>query len=251
MLFGLEDIRMRRVFIDQEEAGDDRKRREHARLNMLLAYCEAARCRRRLLLEYFGEASNDCGNCDVCRAPGVRIDATAEARKVLDAVRSTGERFGAGRVIEALGETGRRKEAWQSLIRQMVGAGLLSHDVRGYGGLEIAAGGRAVLRGETRFECRPLEVTKPAKREARAERFAAQPEENRTLIASLKALRLRLSKERGVPPYVIFSDKSLIDMAERRPRNETEFGEVHGVGAVKLKDFAALFLDAINDADAA
>ena len=86
MLFGLEDIRMRRVFIDQEDAGEDRKRREHARLNMLLAYCEASRCRRQLLLQYFGEASEPCGNCDACLEPRERIDSTEDARKVLAAV---------------------------------------------------------------------------------------------------------------------------------------------------------------------
>jgi ATP-dependent DNA helicase RecQ len=247
MLFGLEDIRMRRVFIDQEDAGEDRKRREHARLAMLLAYCEASRCRRQILLEYFGEASSPCGNCDACRAPSVRIDATAQARLVLEAVRATGERFGAARVIEALGQTSRKKEEWQSLIRQMVGAGLLRHDMQGYGGLEMAEAGRKLLRDEGRFECTPFVPRAKARRAAGAERFAGLPEDNRVLIESLKALRLGLAKARGVPPYVIFSDRSLIDMAERRPRTEHEFGEVHGVGAAKLKDFAETFLRAIAD----
>jgi ATP-dependent DNA helicase RecQ len=251
MLFGLEDIRMRRVFIDQEDAGEDRKRREHARLAMLLAYCEASRCRRRILLEYFGEAAGPCGNCDVCRAPSERVDATAEARRLLEAVRATGERFGAGRIIEALGETSRKKEEWQSLIRQMVGAGLLRHDIQGYGGLEMAEAGRALLRGQGRFECTPFAPRVKTKRAAGAERFAGLPEDNRVLIESLKALRLSLAKTRRVPPYVIFSDRSLIDMAERRPRTTHEFGEVHGVGAAKLRDFAAAFLRAIAAHDGA
>ncbi len=131
----------------------------------------------------------------------------------------------------------------------MVGAGLLRHDVGGYGGLEPTEAGRALLRGDGRFEARPFVALPKPKREARAERFAAQPEENRTLIATLKALRLRLAKERQVPPYVIFSDRSLIDMAERRPSSPREFAEVHGVGAVKLKDFAQTFLDAIRSHD--
>jgi ATP-dependent DNA helicase RecQ len=266
MLFGLEDIRMRRVFIDEEDAGEDRKRREHARLNMLLAYCEASGCRRQLLLQYFGETSGPCGNCDTCLDPRARIDATDDARRVLAAVKATGQRFGAGHIVdvllgnrtertigahEGLAEfgtgQGRKKEAWQSLIRQMTGSGLLRHDMQGYGGLEIAAGGHALLRGEGTFESRPFEPRVKPKREARAERFAQLPEDNRVLIASLKALRLRLSKERRVPPYVIFSDRSLIDMAERRPQTAEEFGEVHGVGAAKLKDFATIFLRAIEE----
>jgi len=247
MLFGLEDIRMRRVFIDQEDAGEDRKRREHARLNMLLAYCEASSCRRQMLLQYFGEASQPCGNCDPCREPAVRIDSTEDARKILTAVRATGERFGAIKVIEALGETSRKKEDWQSLIRQMVGDGLLRHDMQGYGGLEMTDKGRALLRGEGSFESRPFKPQARSKKAARAEVIAEQSDDDQALIAMLKALRMRLAKEKRVPPYVIFSDKSLIDMARLRPRDESEFGMVHGVGAAKLKDFATIFLRAIRE----
>ena len=247
MLFGLEDIRMRRVFIDQEDAGEDRKRREHARLNMLLAYCEASRCRRQMLLRYFGEASEPCGNCDVCLEPSVRIDSTEDACKILIAVRETGERFGAIKVIEALGETSRKKEDWQSLIRQMVGDGLLRHDTQGYGGLEMTDKGRALLRGDGSFESRPFRPTPRSKKAARAEVIAEQSDDDQALIVALKALRLRLAKEKRVPPYVIFSDKSLIDMARLRPRDESEFGMVHGVGAAKLNDFATIFLRAIRE----
>jgi ATP-dependent DNA helicase RecQ len=247
MLFGLEDIRMRRVFIDQEDAGDERKRREHARLNMLLAYCEASRCRRQLLLSYFGEASEPCGNCDPCREPSERIDSTEDARKILAAMSATGERFGAIRIIEALADNSRKKEEWQSLIRQMAGDGLLRHDLQGYGGLEMTEKGRALLRGDGMFESRPFKPRELTKRQVRTGQIGEQSDIDQTLIASLKALRLCLARERRVPPYVIFSDRSLIDMAQRRPKNEREFGEVHGVGAAKLKDFAAIFLRAIGD----
>ena len=247
MLFGLEDIRMRRVFIDQEDAGEDRKRREHARLNMLLAYCEASRCRRQILLQYFGELSEPCGNCDPCREPAVRIDSTEDARKILTAVRATGERFGAVRVIESLADNSRKKEEWQSLIRQMMGDGLLRHDAQGYGGLETTNKGRDLLGGKGTFESRPFKAPPRSKKSARADVIAEQSDDDQSLIASLKALRLRLAKEKRVPPYVIFSDKSLIDMARLRPRDESEFGMVHGVGAAKLKDFAAIFLRAIRE----
>jgi len=266
MLFGLEDIRMRRVFIDQEDAGEERKRREHARLNMLLAYCEASRCRRQLLLEYFGEQAEPCGNCDVCREPSVRVDATEDARKILAAIHGTGERYGAGHIIDVLlgnrtermseahvaldvfGKgTLRKKDEWQSIIRQMAGEGLLRHDLQGYGGLEIAEKGHALLRGTGTFEARPVKPRERTKRQARAEQIAEQSEADQSLIAALKALRMRLAKEKRVPPYVIFSDKSLIDMAQLRPRDESEFGMVHGVGAAKLKDFGKVFLAAIRE----
>ncbi|MBS0279179.1 MAG: DNA helicase RecQ [Proteobacteria bacterium] len=266
MLFGLEDIRMRRVFIDQEDAGEERKRREHARLNMLLAYCEASRCRRQLLLEYFGEQAQPCGNCDVCREPSERIDATEDARKILAAIRGTGERFGAGHIIDVLlgnhtermteahaaldvfGKGAlRKKDEWQSLIRQMAGDGLLRHDLQGYGGLEIAEKGHALLRGHGAFEARPIKPRERTKRQARAEQIAAQSDADPSLIAALKALRMQLARERRVPPYVIFSDRSLIDMAQLRPRDASEFGMVHGVGAAKLKDFGQVFLKTIRE----
>jgi ATP-dependent DNA helicase RecQ len=214
---------------------------------MLLAYCEASRCRRQLLLSYFGEASEPCGNCDPCREPSERIDSTEDARKILAAMRATGERFGAIRIIEALADNSRKKEEWQSLIRQMAGDGLLRHDLQGYGGLEMTEKGRALLRGDGMFESRPFKPRERTKRQVRAGQIGEQSDIDQTLIASLKALRLCLARERRVPPYVIFSDRSLIDMAQRRPKNEREFGEVHGVGAAKLKDFAAIFLRAIGD----
>ncbi len=266
MLFGLEDIRMRRVFIDQEDAGEDRKRREHARLNMLLSYCEASRCRRQLLLEYFGEQAESCGNCDICRDPAERIDSTQDAQLILAAIHGTGERFGAGHIIDVLlgnrterttdahaalavfgAGASRKKDEWQSLIRQMAGDGLLRHDLQGYGGLEIAEKGHALLRGDGVFESRPFKPRIRTKRQGRAEEIAEQSEANQSLIVALKALRMRLAKERRVPPYVIFSDKSLIDMAMLRPRDQSGFGTVHGVGAAKQKDFAAAFLRVIRE----
>ena len=165
----------------------------------------------------------------------------------MTAIRATGERFGAIRVIEALADTSRKKEEWQSLIRRMAGDGLLRHDVQGYGGLEMTEKGRALLRGDGAFESRPFKPRERTKRQVRAEQIGEQSDADQTLIANLKALRLRLARERRAPPYVIFSDRSLIDMALRRPKNEREFGEVHGVGAAKLKDFGAIFLRAIGE----
>jgi ATP-dependent DNA helicase RecQ len=273
MLYGLGDIRMRRMFIDDEEAGDERRRREHKRLDALVAYCESPACRRVALLAYFGEAIEPCGNCDVCTDPVEMVDGTAEGQKALSAVYRTGQRFGAAHIIDVLrgAETEKiiraghdrlptfgagadiKKADWRSLIRQLVASGFLRLDVAGYGGLALTEKGQALLNGDEAFHYRPdtmRPTTTAAARKAKgAELAAGLSEADAALLVRLKELRLRLAKERGVPAYVVFADKSLLEMAQRRPRNADEFGEVNGVGAAKLRDFAEPFLAAIADAN--
>jgi ATP-dependent DNA helicase RecQ len=268
MLFGLQDIRMRRQFIDQEDAGEDRKRREHQRLGALVGYCEAVTCRRQILLGYFGETAQACGNCDACLSPAALVDATAEARLVIETIRATGERFGAGHIADLLtgaqnervGRLGhdrlatyaagkdRKREDWQQMIRQLVAADFLALDIAGFGGLTIAGKGRDLLRGATRFECRPPSRTKRADRKARSgAAVEALADADATLLDALKQLRLVLARERRVPAYAIFPDRTLIDMAARKPRTTNQFAEVHGVGAAKLNEFADPFLAAIRN----
>ncbi|MGE0666718.1 MAG: DNA helicase RecQ [Sphingomonadales bacterium] len=270
MLFGLGDIRMRRVFIDQEGSDGERKRREHQRLDALLGYCEAPSCRRRILLAYFGEDSEPCGNCDVCLSPVTLEDRTEDARKALSAIYRTGERYGAAHIIDVLrgAETEKvmmadhhrlttfgaganvKKEEWRSMIRQLVAAGFLKIDIGGYGGLGMTEKGRALLQGEGAFEFRPeaLAPKSRAKKGREAVPAIEMTEEDHSLLDALKELRLRLARERQVPAYVIFSDRTLTDMAAKRPRREAEFAEVNGVGAAKLREFAQVFLAAIRDA---
>ncbi|NKB49015.1 MAG: DNA helicase RecQ [Alphaproteobacteria bacterium] len=268
MLYGLGDIRMRRVFIEQEAAGDERKRREHQRLDALLGYCESPACRRGVLLDYFGEHSEPCGNCDICLDPVDMTDGTGEGQKVLSAIHQTGNRFGAVQIIDVLRgqmtakvtEAGHdrlavfatgaehKKEQWRSIIRQLVAAGFLHLDVKGYGGLEMTAKGQALLRGEEDFQYRQdtMRRAAPSGRKGRQKALVAELSTTEAaLLDHLKALRLRLAKERGVPAFVVFSDKSLADMAQRQPQTDAEFAEVNGVGDAKLKEFAAPFLAAI------
>ena len=271
MLYGLADIRMRRQFIEDEDAGPERRRREHKRLDALLGYCEAPSCRRVALLEYFGERIAPCGNCDVCLDPTERVDATREAQKILSAAYRTGERFGAAHLIDIV--RGARTEkavrfghdrlptfgvgadrganAWRSVVRQMVAAGHLRIDIAGYGGLGITEKGRELLRGNGVFLYREdAVIARGPAREPRSGRAGA-PErpldgDEAALLAALKALRLELAREHGVPAYIVFPDRTLIDMARRRPRSEAEFAEVNGVGAAKLAQFAQPFLAAID-----
>ena len=267
MVFGMNDIRMRRKFIEEPGADDMHKRREHKRLDALVGYCEAPGCRRQTLLSYFGEASEPCGNCDMCLTPGETVDGTKDALKVIEAVRLTGERFGAVHITDILMGKGNERAAmlghmdlsvfgagkdkarteWQSLIRQMAAGGLLSLDAGGYGGLAIGEKGSELMRGEGAFRHKKdlVRVTKTKMRaEARAA-MGADPQADK-LLARLKTLRSRLAGERRVPAYVIFSDRSLIDMAMKRPKTLDEFGGVHGVGAAKLGEFGRVFLAEIR-----
>jgi len=269
MIYGLQDIRMRRVFIEDEESGDDRKRREHKRLDALVGYCEAPECRRRSLLAYFGEQIEACGNCDVCIDPVEMADGTELGLKVLAAVEGSGQIYGAAHIIDILRGMQRekllkashdklaaygtgadlRKPEWQSIIRQLVSAGFLQLDVQGYGGLTIPPKGQDLMRGAKSFRYRQdtLKKSRAAKRRVRDLAADADLQEADTeLLSALRALRLSCAKERGVPAYVVFTDRSLMDMARRKPSTIDEFAKVHGVGAAKLRDFAEPFLAAIN-----
>ena len=270
LLYGLNDIRMRRMFIDQEMSDADHKRREHKRLDALIAYCEAPECRRRTLLSYFGEDSGPCGNCDVCTDPPQLEDGGDVGRAALGAVMASGQRFGAAHVIDILrgADTVKirafghhrlevycagkdtTKDSWRSIIRQLVASGFLSLDVAGHGGLSLTPKGRGLLNGDESFRYR--RDPSPAKRRSaprgKAERLAVADlaPADTALYNALKEQRLSLARARGVPAYVIFSDRSLAHMARFRPRDETAFADVHGVGAAKLRDLAAPFLAVIE-----
>ena len=270
MLYGLSDMAMRRRFIEQEDAGDERRRREHKRLDALLGYCEAPSCRRVALLDYFGERADPCGNCDCCLEPAELEDGTIDAQKLLSAVYRSGQKFGAAHVIDIVrgAETERiqrwghhrlktfgvgaerGKEEWRSLIRQLVATGFLRLDIAGYGGLSITAKGNELLRGRSEFQFRKDRVMQGSRktREIVLKKKADfDSDEDSRLLEALRSLRLDLAQERGVPAYVIFPDRSLVDMVERRPSTPDEFSEINGVGAVKLRKFATAFLAVINN----
>jgi len=139
-----------------------------------------------------------------------------------------------------------KREEWQSLIRQLAAGEFLAIDAAGYGSLGAAAKGRALLRGEGTFSHKPARPTKKAERKARTEAVVLS-DGGQSLLAALKQVRWRLAKQRQVAAYLIFSDRTLIDMAERKPSTRDEFAQVHGVGAAKLKEFAGTFLSAIEE----
>jgi ATP-dependent DNA helicase RecQ len=269
MLYGLDDIRQRRFFIEDDNGDDAHKRREHKRLDSLIAYCETPTCRRRTLLSYFGEDPEPCGNCDVCLDPPALSDGREPGNVVANAVRETGQRFGAAHVVDvvrgantekirSLGHerlnaygagSSVSKDNWRSIIHQMVAAGLLNLDYQGYGGLSLTPQGDAFSRGETDFHYRKhpaRTIAKQGSRNAKSMEAAKLSAPETELLAALKRLRLDLARERGVPAFAVFADRALIDMARRKPQTNAEFLAVNGVGAAKLRDFAEPFMAAIS-----
>jgi ATP-dependent DNA helicase RecQ len=257
MIYGLDDVYRMRQMLAESDLPDDRQHMERQRLEALLGYCEQADCRRPALLGYFGEAyPGECGNCDNCLDPPELIDATDEARKALSCVYRTGQRFGAGHLVavlrgsesERIAQLGHDRQStwgigadrsagfWHALLRQLLAAGLLAADPDGHGGLRLDPAARPLLRGEDEFRMRRPAARTPGKTSARTV--------NRDVpgFETLRALRLELAREAGVPPYVIFHDATLVAMLEQRPRTPAELAALPGVGRHKLDRYGQAFL---------
>ncbi|MCZ6860299.1 MAG: DNA helicase RecQ [Alphaproteobacteria bacterium] len=272
-LYGMDDVRLRRMQIEEGDAPDGQKRAERLRLNALIALCEAPRCRRQTLLTYFGEpAPAPCGNCDLCLEGAEIFDGTRDAQMALSAIVRTGERFGTehlvsillGEETEAVGRWNhqrlptfgvgheRDRNQWRSIFRQLHAVGLLEMNDAGYGGWAITMAGRKVLRGNETVEIRKdvLRKSKSERGRAKGSVAAAGPDPalaDPGLLAALKALRTDLARMQGVPAYVVFADRTLIEFAVIRPSTLERMSDVHGVGKAKLEKYGARFLATIED----
>ncbi len=264
-LYGPDDIRLRRSQIDEGLAPPDRKAADHARLNALLGLAEAMKCRRQVLLGYFGETAAPCGNCDLCDRPADLFDATEAVRKALSAILRTGEWFGAGHLIDILTGSATEKvrerghdklptfavgrdltkAAWGAVFRQMMGRDLVRPDTERHGALRMTDAARPILRGEESITLRRDTITSAQPRVAVR---ALVADEDAPLLSALKAKRRALAEAAGVPAYVIFPDRTLIEMAEKRPADLDGMAGITGVGAKKLESFGAAFLEVINGA---
>jgi len=268
MVYGLQDVVRLRQMVDSSPAGETHKRNERVKLDALLGWCEVTECRRRSLLAYFGDAlEQDCGNCDVCLSPPEVFDGTEVAQKILSTVYRTGQRFGAVHVIDVLmgKETDKirqhgheslsvygigaelQQQQWRSILRQLVVLGLLTVDTAGYGALKLSDESRPLLRGKVELPLRRdlLVTRKPAK--ARKKTTAVAAEDN-DLWEALRDCRRRLADENNVPPYVIFHDAALLEMAASKPQNESDFLAVSGVGQAKLKRYGSDFMEVVRAA---
>ncbi|SMY07015.1 DNA helicase RecQ [Flavimaricola marinus] len=265
-LFGPDDIRYRRQQIDEGLAPPERRAADHARLNGLLGLCEALTCRRQTLLSYFGEDPAPCGHCDLCDKPAEVFDGTTPVRMALSAALRTEEWFGAGHLIDILlgADTEKirqrghdslptygvgkeyDKRQWQAIFRQMMGHDLMRPDPERHGALRMTDKARPILRGEEGITLRKDTIraargTGPKVRELVSEEHAP-------LLSALKAKRRFLAEQLNAPAYIIFNDKTLIEMAETRPETLDQMARIGGVGAKKLESYGQAFLEVITGA---
>lgn len=265
-LFGPDDIRLRRSQIDEGAAPFERKMADHARLNALLGLAEALSCRRQNLLSYFGEDSTPCDNCDLCETPPDTFDGTTAVRKALSAMLRSGEWFGSGHVIDILlGNATEKvkarghdelptfgvgkeysKRQWQGIFRQMMGFDLVRPDPERHGALRMTENARPLLRDEDTITLRKDAISNTFDRRPIVKALVS--DEDAPLLSALKAKRRALAEAQKVPAYIIFNDKTLIEMAERKPETLDQMAGVGGVGAKKLASYGEEFLSVITGA---
>ncbi len=265
LLYGIADAIHLRRWIETSAAPEGQKRVENAKLDALLGYCETTECLRGVLLGYFGETlARPCGNCSSCLDPVESFDGLVATQKVLSCVYRTGQTFGAAHIVDVLlgrdTERVRRfghdrlstfgigsefpEKAWRSIVRQLVAAGLLVVDVQGHGGLSLGADCRPVLRGERPIRLR-RDAGKPPGRRGRQEREPETDPADRGLFEALRGFRLEQARLQDVPPFVIFHDTTLREIARTKPTTLAALAAVSGVGRAKLDRYGEAVLAVI------
>jgi ATP-dependent DNA helicase RecQ len=264
MTYGLNDVVIHRQRIDESEAGEEQKRIERGKLDALLAWCETAACRRTRLLAYFSETREGrCGNCDTCLDPPELWDGTVAAQKAMSAVLRTGQRFGAGHLIDLLRGKATERMAqlghdalptfgvgadldeadWRGVFRQLLAAGLLHADAQAYGALKLTDAARPVLKGEATLQLRRHTTRKSAPTGRRRTSATPPTSSDPALFEALRAWRAEQAKTQGVPAYVILHDKTLYELAARRPASTDELLDVPGIGQAKAERYGAGLLE--------
>lgn len=267
MAYGLKDMMLLKQMI---QGGDNemQQRVSHSKLDSLMALCESTNCRRYYLLEYFGEESKDkCGNCDTCISPPESWDATEASRKALSCIYRTGQRFGVGYLTDILlGKSNDRisqnahdkittygigkdlsVNEWKGIYRQLIAMGYISVNFEQYGALFLTDKARPLLRGEVELKLR--KQTKKSSKKSAGKQKSALRDIDQELFEALRQCRYELSQAESVPPYVIFHDKTLVEMSRKRPATLSEMGTIAGVGEKKLDKFGQQFLDIVLQFD--
>ncbi|UPW18488.1 DNA helicase RecQ [Agarivorans sp. TSD2052] len=247
----------------EENENEQQRRVESHKFNAIVAFAEAQTCRRQVLLNYFGEyLAKPCGNCDVCLDPPKQYDGLQDAQKALSCVYRLGQRFGIGYVIEVLrGSMGQRileqghdklsthgigksasHEHWMSILRQLIHLGLLQQNIARSSVLQLTEAARPFLKGE-----QPLSLAVPRLNTTKqSKKTASYGVYDKRLFALLRNLRKRLADEESVPPFVVFNDATLIEMAQQQPQTQHEMLAISGVGLKKLERYGYQFLGLID-----
>ena len=266
MSYGIADVMSLLRLIEASDIGEAQRRIERQKVEALIGFCETVSCRRQALLGYFGERDHPpCGNCDNCRTPVQSRDGTIEAQKALSAVYRTGQRFGAQHLVDVLlGNATERvrhfghdriktfgvgteldRGGWLSVIRQLLAQGFLQPDPEGHGGLALAPSAAEVLRGgrEVRFRTEAPRERRVGRKTTtgKAAGVALDPAAD-ALWAALRAWRLDEARRQELPPYVIFHDATLIEVARRRPASLDALADIPGIGRSKLDRYGAAVL---------
>jgi ATP-dependent DNA helicase RecQ len=272
MTYGLNDVVIHRQMIEDSSAPIEQKRVEREKLDSMLAYCESASCRRVVLLNHFGEQAEPCGNCDVCLEPPLVWDGTVAAQKVLSAALRTGQRFGAGHLIDILrGKSSDKVRqfghdrlptfavgaemddmGWRSVFRQLLAAGVLEADASAYGALKLTDSARPILKGEISLKLR-RRVERPKGREARSRvasgSASSAPANDSPLFARLRSWRSEKAREQGVPAYVILHDRALHEIASLLPDSPQALLSVPGIGLAKARRYGDELLALVSGRD--
>ena len=271
MCYGMQDIITQRQWIAQGEGADAHKQMQRQKLDALIGLTETASCRRQRLLAYFSETlANPCGNCDTCLTPPRTFDGTVAAQKALSAIYRTGQRFGVGYLVDVLaGKSDPRisknahdklnvygagkdlkPDTWRGLFRQLMASGYVTSDEEGHGSLTLTDRARPLLRGEEQFLMREVVIAPKAER-GRAARDAKSGAAtlsggNDAIYAALKTLRQKLASEAGLPPYVICHDRTLVELAQKRPKTEAQLHDITGLGDRKIARYGAALLEVVQ-----
>ena len=266
LCYGLGDVVLLKQMIEQGEAPEERKQLERAKLDHLLGYCESMQCRRQVLLAGFGENyPQPCGNCDNCLSPPVSWDATVAAQKALSCVYRSGQRYGAGHLIDILRGKATEKvsaaghdrlstfgigsdldeRSWRSVFRQLTAASLLAVEPANHGGLQLTPASRAVLSGQQPVLMRRDSEARPLRTRQEQRTGLSVLPADLPLFNALRGLRRELAQEQGVPAYVILHDSTLRSIAEQRPTSVAELGRVGGIGGSKLNRYGQRIIELI------
>ena len=270
MAYGLQDVVQQRRMIEESEADSSYKRVQSGKLDAMLGLCETLSCRRVRLLDYFGQSSTPCGNCDTCMTPPVSFDATESVQKLLSTIYRVGQRFGAVHVLEVLrgvdaekvrqwrhhelstfGIGSDKSEAeWRAILRQVIALGLVDIDHESYGALKLSAAARPVLKGEQQIALRRYQ--KPVKQKRTTSKPSGFVETDlsvsqQALFERLRWWRVETAREHNVPAYVIFHDATLREIAKAMPASIDGLRVVSGVGEKKLQSYGAQIIALIGE----